>query len=237
MSLILDELNRLDRERPIRPSGMVKVAESFLRLDLPHRGKETLRHIAALENAFLHICEMISAHSDLREVLWEIVKECLFCVRAHRATISMMDSTREGLRGQSKFIYSFDHQGKEVYGEEEQAVVRESFEQQKPILLQKEDLLTRFPVRRPDREFTAIMTFPFLSRNQPVGILSAVLFNAGHGFDERRLRLFSGFARLASIAMEMDDLFREVRQGAGWRRDLENYLDKILTRLGTAPGK
>jgi GAF domain-containing protein len=239
LSLILDALKRLekrlDRGAPLRPSGVGQIAE-ILKPDILVRGKETPGPITYLENAFLHICEMISAHSEPREVLREIVKDCLSCVRAHRATIFLIDDKRERLRENLKFISSFGPNLGEIYREEEEAIALESFEQNKPFLLHEEEIYARYPGKGPDREkFTAIMTFPLTSRNQPIGILSAVLFNGRHAFDERTLQQLSGFARLASIVVEMDDLLREVRQGSKWRRDFEKYVDRILSRLGTAP--
>ncbi len=235
MSLIIDALKRLDRERSIPPSGMVKIA-SFLKPDLPLRGKDGPSQIADLENAFLRLCEMISGHADLPEVLGEIVKECVFCVRAHRAGVYMMEDGKEYLGDRLKFISSFNQQGEQVFLEEEETIARESLAEQKALLLKKEDLDTRCPVDQPGWTFTAMMAFPLLSRNRPVGVLSAVLFNTRQGFDDRELQLFSGFARLASIAVEMDDLFREVRRGASRRKEFENHLDRILSRLGTDPG-
>jgi transcriptional regulator with GAF, ATPase, and Fis domain len=228
MSLILDALKRLDLQRSIRPGRIGKIPVEILKSDLPLRGKEALKHVGSFENAFPHICAMITAHLDLCELLGEIVKECLFCLRAHRATIFMMDDRRESLREHPKLIHSLDPHRQEVYRQEEEAIARESFEQNKPFVLEKKDIYARFPDREPNWKFTSIMTFPFASRNEPVGILSAILFNGRHSFDGKRLQQFSCFARLASMAVEMDDLFQEVQRGAIWRRDFENYLDNIL---------
>ncbi len=234
MSRILDTLKKLDRERLIRPSGTVKIDPRILKPALHLPGKEA--QITDQQNSFLHIFEMISAHADLGQTLGEIVKECFFCVRAHRVTIFIMDDREECLQEHLKFIYSLDPHYEEMNREEEEAIARESFEQYRPFLLQKEDLGPRSAARNSKWDLTAIMTFPFATRHRPVGTLSAVLFNGRQGFDERSLQLFSRFARLPAIAIEMDNLFREVGRKPMLRRDFENYLDKILAQLGTAPG-
>ncbi len=203
------------------------------------RGKEALRHIAHLENAFPHICDMISTHVDLDKILWEITKECLHCVRAHRTTLFIMDAAAEILKEETKIVYTFDHQREQVYQIEEEEIAWKSFEEEKPFLLEIEDFPALFPGRNPNWELSSMMAFPFVSRKKPVGVLSAVLFNGKNGFDEEKFRLFSGFAKLASVAVEMADFLREIDRETVWRRNFEKYLDDVLIRLqrsGSSPG-
>ncbi len=195
------------------------------------RGKEALRHIAHLEHAFPHICDMITAHVDLDKVLWEIPKEVLYCVEAHRATIFIMDTAAEALTRGQTFVYSPEHHRQRAYRKEEEEIVSQSFDQEKPFLLDVEDFPELFPGHNPNWELTSMMTFPFASRKKPVGVLSAVLFNGRHGFDEGRFRLFSGFAKLTSLAVEMADLLREIEREAVWKREFEKYLNEVLIRL------
>ena len=194
-------------------------------------GKAALRHIAHLENAFPRICEMIINHVDLRKILSEIAKECLHCIRAHRTTIFIMDPAVEILKEYFKITYSFDQNREQAYQKEEEEMARKSFKQDKPLLLDSQDLPEFFPVRNPAWELTSVMTFPIIRRSKPIGILSAVSFNGNHGFDEERFRLFSGFARLISIAVEMADLLGEIDRKTVWRRDFERHLEQILTPL------
>jgi GAF domain-containing protein len=220
----------------------VKPFKLFLRFfknGFPRKGlrrKEALGHIAHLENAFSHLLGMIGTNMDLGQVLWEITRECLHCVGAPRIALFFMEPAPAVLDGQLKFVYSFDHESEQAYQREEEEIVEKSFEQDKPFLLEIEDLRAIFPGRNPDWELISAMTFPVLVRGKAVGILSAVSFNGNHGFDEESFQLFSGFAKLTSIAVEMADLLRGMHREALWRKDLEEYLDRVLIRLqGSKP--
>jgi hypothetical protein len=185
-----------------------------------------------------YIFGMISSHGDLGQILWQITKECLRCVRAHCTTMFIMDPAVEILTGQARFIYSYDLRGRHTYQKEEEKIAWKSFEEEKPLVLEVEDLRELFPERNPRWELTAMMTFPFVYRNKAVGVLSAASFDANHTFDEKRFRSLSGFAGLTSLAVGMADLLREANREAAWRREFEQSLDKILSRSnGCGEGK
>ncbi len=184
-----------------------------------------------LENSLPQICNLIRTHVDLPRILWEINKNCFHCLRAHRATIFVLNPAKQGLQHHTKFTYCVDPSSEKVYRIEEEEIARRSFEKNKPLLLREKEISELFPESTEHGRLTSVMAFPFASRGKPVGVLSAIMIDDAYGFDEERLRLLSGFANLASIAAEMTDLLGEIHREAVWRRDFERSLDNILIHL------
>ncbi len=193
--------------------------------------EEALRHGEDLENAFANICNLIRAHADVPRILWEINKNCFYCLRADRATTFILDTTKQDLQHHTKFTYCTDPSREKVRLKEEEEIARRSFERNKPLALGEKEVAELFPESRDQGWLSSAMAFPFASRGKLVGVITVMVIDRRRGFGQENLRLLSAFGHLASIALEMADLLRELHQEAVWRRDFEKSLDNILIHL------
>ena len=195
------------------------------RVGLIHKdNKETsaLLHIERLETALLNISSAITAHQDLNKTLEVIAQESLKCLKANRSTIFLIDPKSGNLKPQ--FTHALDPLDERVGLFEEREVAQQAFELKKPFLVGgrgKSSDLSK--AQKHEGKIISLMSFPLSPKGDTVGVASLVLINEENGFDEKNMRLFSNFANLASIAMEMSNL----PEGAHKRKTL---------RIASEPG-
>ena len=204
----------------------------------PRRGilhkevKETkaLRHIECLENAFFQISSVINAHKDLNAIFEVIVQESLYCLKAHRSTIFLLDEKSGILNIECAHVS--DPSYEQIGLNEEREVAQKTLKNNKPFLLGGQGNFSDFfKYQKQERKVTSLMSIPFSSNGKTIAVLSVVMIDEESGFDEKSLQFFFSFANLASTAMEMVRLLEEVRKGNNFRNTYERYLDNILSQL------
>ena len=173
----------------------------------PKDRKETsvLVHIERMETAFLHISSAISAHQDLNRTLEVIARESLNCLRANRSTIFLIDPKSGNLK--PRFTHALDPLDERVGLFEESELAQKALQHKKPFLVGGRGKVANLSKgQEHERKVISLMNFPLSAKGDTVGVASLVLINEENGFDEKNMRLFSSFANLASIAMEMSHL-------------------------------
>jgi len=197
--------------------------------------EKALIHIERLEKSFSQISSLISGHKDLNTILEVIVRDALNSLEAHRCTLFLMQEKTGGL--QTQFTFASDRFYEDLGLNEEKEVAWKTFQMNNPLLLRKpEDFSEFFKLRQQERKITSLMSIPLSSQGKRVGVLSVVLINQEkYGFDEKNLQLFSSFANLTSIAMEIAHVAEGVHKGEGIRMSYYPFVDDILHRLLSQP--
>ncbi len=194
------------------------------------REPKALTHIEPLETAFFQITSVINTPKDINTILEVIVRESHTCLRASRSTIFLMDEKSGILKIQC--AYASDPLQKQAGLPEEREVAQKTLSQNKPFLFSGPrnfpDLLKS---QERERKITSLMSIPLSFRGKTMGVISAVLINEEHGFDEKTQKFFSSFANLASTALGMADLHEEISKAKSLRITYERYLDNILNQL------
>jgi uncharacterized protein (TIGR02266 family) len=158
-----------------------------------------------METAFLHISSAISAHQDLNRTLEVIARESLNCLRANRSTIFLIDPKSGNLK--PRFTHALDPLDERVGLFEESELAQKALQHKKPFLVGGRGKVANLSKgQEHERKVISLMNFPLSAKGDTVGVASLVLINEENGFDEKNMRLFSSFANLASIAMEMSHL-------------------------------
>ena len=194
--------------------------------------KETkaLTHIECLQNAFFQISSVISAHKNLKAIFEVIVQESLYCLKAHRATILLLDEKSGILNIECTHVS--DPSYEQIGLNEEREVAQKTLKNNKPFLLGGQGNFSDFfKYQKQERKVTSLMSIPFSSNGKAIAVLSVVMIDEESGFDEKSLQFFFSFANLASTAMEMVRLLEEVHKGNHFRNTYERYLDNILSQL------
>ena len=189
-----------------------------------------MRDLERLETALFQISAAIHAHKDLPKILELIVRESLEYLKAHRSTIFLIDGKSGILKSQC--AWAMDPADEQVSLLEEKEVARKALRQMSPLLLREpKDFSDFFRYKKRTRKISSILCIPLHSRGKPIGVLSVVLINEKHTFNEKDLKSLSLFGNQASIAIESAHLQEEVRKGVSLRKSHEGYLDDILNHL------
>jgi len=115
---------------------------------------------------------------------------------------------------------------------EEREVAHKTLNHKKPFYLRElKDLAEFFKHELGGRKITSLMSIPLTLHAQAVGVLSVVRIDRDQGFTDKNLQFLSTLGHQAQTAMEKDYLHQEVRKGADFRKDYEQYLDNILVQL------
>lgn len=184
--------------------------------------------------ALFQIASAVSNRMDLPEILEIIARESLNCLKAHRSTVFALNEKSGILKTQ--FTFTFDPVNEQVGLFEEKEIARKSLRQRKSFLLREPADFSEFlKYDERDRKITSLLCIPLISQDKPLGVLSAVILDEDRKFNERDLQFLMTLAMQASMAKEKSSLDAEVRRGAGYRKEYEQYLDYILNQLQTLP--
>jgi uncharacterized protein (TIGR02266 family) len=182
--------------------------------------------------ALTQIGSAILHHKDFMSVLEMIGRESLNCLKAHRATVFFLEEKSGILRTQ--FTFTSDPQHEQVGLFEEKEMARKTLRSRKPFLLwEPADFSDFLKYEERDRKITSLMSIPLLLEEKSLGALTAVIIDDERKFTTRDLQFLLVLAHQVAIAMEHSSLSEEVRKGAGFRRNYEQYLDTILNQLQT----
>ena len=182
--------------------------------------------------ALFRINSAVANHKDLTAILEIIARESLNCLKAHRSTIFVVEEKSGILRAQ--FAYTSDPLNEQVGLFEEKEVARKALRQRKPFLLREPADFSEFlKYEERDRKITSLVNVPLISEGRGAGVLSVVILDEDRKFSEKDLQLLMIFNTQASLAMENSYLLEEVRKGASFRKNYDEYLDNILNQLQT----
>lgn len=182
--------------------------------------------------ALFQIASAITNRKGLPEILEIIARESLNCLKAHRSTVFALDEKSGILKPQ--FSFTSDALSEQVGLFEEKEMARMSLRQRKAFLLREPADFSeylKYPER--DRKITSLLCIPLVSRDRSVGVLSAVMIDEDRKFNERDLQFLMVLGIQAAMAEEKSSLDAELRRGASYRKDYEQYLDHILSQLQT----
>ncbi len=183
-----------------------------------------------LEAALFQISSAIHSHMDLPKILELIVCESLDYLKAHRSTLFLLEGKSGILKKQC--AHGMDPADEQVSLLEEKEVARKALRQMSPLLLREpKDFSDFFRYEKRARKISSLLCIPLQSRGKPIGVLSVVLIDEKHAFNEKNLKSLSLFGNQASIAIENAHLQEEVRRGVRLRKSYEGYLDDILYQL------
>ena len=172
----------------------------------------------------------VANHKDITAILEMVAREALNSLQVHRATVFLLEEKSSILKTQ--FTRSSDARNEQVGLFEEKEVGRKALRQRKPFLLREsKDFSEFFKYEERDRKITSLMSTPLISQGKGIGVLSVVILDEDRKFSEKDLQMFMVLANLACMAMENSLLQEEVRKGASFRKNYEQYLDHILKQL------
>jgi uncharacterized protein (TIGR02266 family) len=181
--------------------------------------------LAQIGSAILH-------HKDFMSVLEMIGRESLNCLKAHRSTVFLLEEKSGILRTQ--FTFTSDPQHEQVGLFEEKETARKTLRSRKPFLLREPaDFSDFLKYEERDRKITSLLSIPLFLEEKSLGALTAVIIDDERKFTTRDLQFLLVLAHQVAIAMEHSFLAEEVRKGAGFRKNYEQYLDHILNQLQT----
>jgi len=182
--------------------------------------------------ALFQIASAVTNRVELREILEIIARESLNCLKAHRSTVFVPDEKSGILKTQ--FTLASEPSNEQVGLFEEKEMARKSLRRRKCFLLREAGDFSEFLnyVER-DRKITSLLCIPLVSQDQSIGVLSTVILDEDRKFTERDLQFLMIMAIQATMAKEKSSLDAEVRRGAGYRKEYEQYLDDILNQLQT----
>ena len=180
------------------------------------------------------IASMVTNRMELPEILEIIARESLNCLKAHRSTVFALDEKSGILK--SQFAFTSDPVNEQVGLFEEKEIARKSLRQRKSFLLREPaDFSEALKYLERDGKITSLLCVPLISQDKSIGVLSVVILDKNRKFNERDLQFLMTMAIQASMAKEKSSLDAEVRRGAGYRKEYEQYLDHILNQLQTLP--
>ncbi len=184
--------------------------------------------------ALFQIASAVTNRMELPDILEIIARESLNCLKAHRSTVFALDEKSGILKTQ--FTFTFDPMNEQVGLFEEKEMARKSLRQRKTFLLREPADFSEFlKYHERDRKITSLLCIPLISQDKPLGVLSVVILDEERKFSDRDLQFLMTLAIQASMAKEKSSLDAEVRRGAGYRKEYEQYLDYILNQLQTLP--
>ncbi len=187
-------------------------------------------NIECLETVFFQISSVINSHKDLNTILEIITRAASDCLKANRSTIFLIDPKSGILTTQ--FTHAPDSVDERVGLFEEREVAERILKQNKPLLVEGGGKSAdSSKQQKQERKSISLMSIPLSFEGKTMGVLSLVLINDECGFDEKSLQLFSSFANMASIAMEMADLLEKKGQTKSSRDTYEPHRDIILNQL------
>jgi uncharacterized protein (TIGR02266 family) len=185
--------------------------------------------IECLEMVFFQISSVINSHKDLNTILEIITRAASRCLKANRSTIFLLDPKSGILTIQ--FTHAPDPIDERVGLFEEREVAERILKENKPLLVGgRGKSADSFKQQNQERRSMSLMSIRLSFEGKTMGVLSLVLINDEHGFDERRLQLFYSFANMASIAMEMTDLLEKKHQIKSSRDTYDPHRDNILNQ-------
>ncbi len=184
--------------------------------------------------ALFQIASMVTNRMGLPDILEIIARESLKCLKAHRSTVFALDEKSGILKTQ--FVFTSDPLNEQVGLFEEKEIARKSLRQRKSFLFREPaDFSEVLKYLERDRKITSLLCIPLISQDKSLGVLSVVILDEDRKFNERDLQFLMTMAIQAAMAKEKSSLDAEVRRGAGYRKEYEQYLDYILNQLQTLP--
>jgi hypothetical protein len=187
-------------------------------------------NIEPIEKALFAITSMILASRGLAVILDLILQETLSCLNAHRSSIFTLGPDNGTMNIQCTRASHLEFAQVGLF--EEKKLAGRVLEQNQPFLLNEPRDSTE-PTRygTGERKITSLMCVPLSLQDKTKMVLSALLINEARTFDQQDLLLLSILGNLASIALDHNHLFAEVRKGITYRRTYEQNLDMIQNRL------
>jgi len=181
------------------------------------------RQQARETTTLLQVAEAVNSTLELTEVLQLIVRTAAFACRVDRCSIFLLDEAGERLRPiMSQFANG--HQDSEMwrlftqetYTEpiSQVPVIQEALQEHRPVMLD-EETLSLLP-RRWVEPFGIhnLLLVPLVSRGEAIGLMVLDYLSPGHRFSEEQIRLATGIAVQAAIALENARLFEKERTRA-----------------------
>ena len=182
--------------------------------------------------ALTQIGSAILHHKDFMSVLEMIGRESLNCLKAHRSSVFVLEEKSGILKTQ--FTFTLDPQHEQVGLFEEKEMARKTLRSKKPFLLREPADFSEFlKYGERDRKIASLMSIPLLLEDKSLGALSVVIIDDERKFTTRDLQFLLVLGHQVAIAMEHSSLAEEVRKGASFRKNYEQYLDTILNQLQT----
>jgi uncharacterized protein (TIGR02266 family) len=176
------------------------------------------------------IASATADRKELPEILEIIARESLNCLKAHRSTIFALDEKSGILKPQ--FTFTSDPLNEQVGLFEEKEVARKCLRQRKGFLLREPADFTEYlKYLERERKITSLLCIPLVSQDRSLGVLSVVMIDDDRKFNERDLQFLMVMGIQAAMANEKSSLDAEVRRGASYRKEYEQYLDHILNQL------
>jgi uncharacterized protein (TIGR02266 family) len=176
------------------------------------------------------IASATADRKELPEILEIIARESLNCLKAHRSTIFALDEKSGILKPQ--FAFTSDPLNEQVGLFEEKEVARKCLRQRKGFLLREPADFTEYlKYLERERKITSLLCIPLVSQDRSLGVLSVVMIDDDRKFNERDLQFLMVMGIQAAMANEKSSLDAEVRRGASYRKEYEQYLDHILNQL------
>jgi uncharacterized protein (TIGR02266 family) len=134
----------------------------------------------------------------------------------------------------TQFTFTLDPQHEQVGLFEEKEMARKTLRSKKPFLLREPADFSEFlKYGERDRKIASLMSIPLLLEDKSLGALSVVIIDDERKFTTRDLQFLLVLGHQVAIAMEHSSLAEEVRKGASFRKNYEQYLDTILNQLQT----
>ena len=194
------------------------------------RDSQETKELKPEATALFEISSAIKSQKELIAILNLIAQHSLPCLKANRATVFLMDEKSGVLK--TLGMYAVSPLDEQVGFFEEREVAHKTLNHKKPFYLRElKDLAEFFKHELGGRKITSLMSIPLILHGQAVGALSVVRIDRDQGFTDKNLQFLSTLGHQAHTAMEMDYLHQEVRKGADFRKDYEQYLDNILFQL------
>ena len=194
------------------------------------RDSQETKELKAEVTAFFEISSAINSQKELTAILNLIAQHSLPCLKANRATVFLMDEKSGVLK--TLGMCAVGPLDEQVSFLEEKEVAHKVLKHKKPFHLRDpKDLAEFFKDELGGRKITSLLSIPLILHGQAVGALSVVRIDRDQGFTDKNLQFLSTLGHQAHTAMEKDYLHQEVRKGADFRKDYEQYLDNILVQL------
>ncbi len=180
----------------------------------------------------LKIASATADRKGLSEILEIIGRESLSCLKAHRSTVFALDEKSGILKPQ--FTFTSDPLNEQEGLFEEREMARKCLRQRKAFLLREPaDFTENMKYREREPKITSLLCIPLISQDRSLGVLSVVMIDDDRKFSERDLQFIMVVGIQAAMAEEKSSLDAEVRKGANYRKEYEQYLDSILNQLET----
>ncbi len=182
--------------------------------------------------ALLKIASATADRKGLSEILEIIGRESLSCLKGHRSTVFALDEKSGILKPQ--FTFTSDPLNEQEGLFEEREMARKCLRRRKGFLLREPaDFTENMKYREREPKITSLLCIPLISQDRSLGVLSVVMIDDDRKFSERDLQFLMVMGIQAAMADEKSSLDAEVRKGANYRKEYEQYLDSILNQLET----